>query len=84
MNAIRRFFWYLAIGLYFISPIDVVPDIIIGIGWLDDLAFVMYGLHQIRQLRGSAGTRNVEHDDSLVIDSDLPALEGAVPQGGGR
>ncbi len=30
----------LAAGLYAISPIDLVPDVLVGIGWLDDLLVV--------------------------------------------
>ena len=43
-------FWVIAIVciatvlLYFILPIDAIPDIIAGIGWLDDLVFGLLGL----------------------------------------
>lgn len=29
-----------AAGLYAISPVDLVPDVLLGIGWLDDLLVV--------------------------------------------
>lgn len=29
--------------LYCILPIDFIPDFITGIGWLDDLLFVLFG-----------------------------------------
>ncbi|MGL4573165.1 MAG: YkvA family protein [Burkholderiaceae bacterium] len=27
-------------ALYLLSPIDVIPDVLVGIGWVDDLAVV--------------------------------------------
>lgn len=33
-----------AIALYLMSPIDLVPDGIPLLGWLDDIALVAYGL----------------------------------------
>ncbi len=33
--------------LYFVSPIDLVPDFIFGIGYLDDIAIVSYVYKQI-------------------------------------
>jgi uncharacterized membrane protein YkvA (DUF1232 family) len=37
----------LATILYFVSPIDIVPDFIIGFGILDDAAVIGYTLKQI-------------------------------------
>ena len=42
MPLLRRIFPILAALLYLISPVDVVPDFIPGMGWLDD--FVVLGL----------------------------------------
>ena len=41
-------------ALYLISPIDLLPDFILGIGWLDDLAlagFVLYYLFYMKKRR---------------------------------
>ena len=46
----NRKFWIigllcLAIAIaYFVIPIDMIPDIIAGIGWLDDLVIGLLGL----------------------------------------
>lgn len=51
--------WILFGLAYFASPVDLIPDPIFGVGYVDDLAVVLWVLHQIqsdveayRQLRG--------------------------------
>ena len=40
----RRKIWiYLAL-LYFLSPLDLLPDLIPGLGWLDDLIVLIAGI----------------------------------------
>ena len=34
----------LALGLYVLSPIDLVPDILMLFGWADDFAVLMFGI----------------------------------------
>ena len=36
--------------LYVISPIDVIPDFIPGIGWMDDLAVILMAISRIKQV----------------------------------
>jgi hypothetical protein len=36
----KRFWILLFLALYALSPIDLVPDFLLGIGWLDDLALI--------------------------------------------
>jgi len=36
----KRYFPWLIALLYFINPYDLVPDFLLGAGWLDDLAVV--------------------------------------------
>lgn len=40
----------LAAGLYAVSPIDLVPDLLIGLGWLDDLIVVPTALAVVTRL----------------------------------
>lgn len=32
---------------YLISPIDIIPDMIVGLGWLDDLVLAVYALKRV-------------------------------------
>jgi len=40
------FDWIITVisGAYVISPIDLIPDFIIGIGWIDDIIVGLIGL----------------------------------------
>ena len=42
LEMIKKYLPWLIALLYFISPYDVVPDFLLGLGWLDDL--VVFGL----------------------------------------
>ena len=39
--------WVIAALAYFINPVDVIPDFVPGVGYLDDALVVGYVLHQI-------------------------------------
>jgi len=41
----KRFWVLLLLAVYVLSPIDLVPDVIIGLGWLDDLALIGFALY---------------------------------------
>jgi len=43
MHWLKRF-WPLLLGLiYLVSPIDAVPDTLLGLGWVDDIALLLLG-----------------------------------------
>lgn len=44
LTTLRRWFWYMLAGLYFIIPIDVLPDLLPPITWGDDLGFLFYAI----------------------------------------
>lgn len=47
MNAfLHRAKWTLIALAYLVSPLDFVPDILLGLGWLDDLAFFAYAMQK--------------------------------------
>jgi uncharacterized membrane protein YkvA (DUF1232 family) len=53
--------WIVAALVYFISPADVIPDVIPGLGYIDDATVVAWCLHQVaeevvryRAMRGQA------------------------------
>jgi uncharacterized membrane protein YkvA (DUF1232 family) len=66
----RRDKWILAaVAIYLLSPIDLIPDAILGLGQIDDLVVAVWGLRQL--LRG-AGASIVEDlwrgsDDGLAV-----------------
>jgi uncharacterized membrane protein YkvA (DUF1232 family) len=58
--------------LYTVSPIDLLPDVILVLGWLDDLAVIGATIAYVR----SSGS--VEHGTTGFPKSQPPkALEGA-------
>lgn len=51
--SLRFIFWFFALIVYIVSPIDIVPDILFPVGYLDDglftilfLRFVSFGIGQ--------------------------------------
>jgi uncharacterized membrane protein YkvA (DUF1232 family) len=59
--------------VYLISPIDIVPDFLIGLGQLDDVALVFAGMKMLEML--SPAEVVAEHRDEL-------ARRGAAPPNG--
>jgi uncharacterized membrane protein YkvA (DUF1232 family) len=58
----------LLIALYFFSPIDFIPDIILGLGQLDDLGVIILGLSLIIRL----SPRQVVDEHKYALGIDLP------------
>ncbi len=54
MPLLRRIFAILAALLYVISPVDVVPDFIPGVGWLDDLVVLGVLFWYLTRQRGQS------------------------------
>lgn len=57
----------LAALLYFVNPFDVVPDPILGLGYLDDLTVISFVVNTIRKdlERFKRWSGNDEHSESL-------------------
>ena len=64
----------LLIALYFFSPIDFIPDFILGLGQLDDLGVILLGLSLIIRL----SPRQVVDEHRSVLGYDLP-LDASKP-----
>jgi uncharacterized membrane protein YkvA (DUF1232 family) len=48
--------WIYLVILYILSPFDLIPDPILGIGWLDDaIVFIVAALFLAEVLQGYAG-----------------------------
>ena len=58
----------LAVLLYFVSPIDLIPDFILGLGQLDDLGVVLLGMALF--IRLAPETAVDEHRRALGMDID--------------
>ncbi|MBX3730719.1 MAG: DUF1232 domain-containing protein [Candidatus Sumerlaeia bacterium] len=41
---------FLACGIYFISPIDLIPDFLFGIGYVDDMVVLGYAVTLLRDV----------------------------------
>lgn len=58
--------------LYFILPVDIVPDFIIGLGWLDDLAVLFFIWNALKNELGDYQQKldRLKYDQSKVIEFD--------------
>jgi len=45
----KTFFAIPAMFVYFLMPIDLIPDILVLFGWLDDIAFLMWAISLVRE-----------------------------------
>ncbi|MBP5430469.1 MAG: DUF1232 domain-containing protein [Elusimicrobiaceae bacterium] len=45
----KTFFWVLLCAVYFLSPIDMLPDIVPLLGFADDSAFIIFVLLLVHQ-----------------------------------
>jgi DnaJ-domain-containing protein 1 len=56
---IKKYLPWLIGLLYFINPYDVVPDFLLGLGWLDDLAvfgLVLWWVSRLKRAYQASGT----------------------------
>jgi uncharacterized membrane protein YkvA (DUF1232 family) len=61
----------LVVGLYFISPVDLIPDFILGLGQLDDLGVILLGMGLFIRLAPEAVVD--EHRRALGHDTNETA-----------
>ncbi len=88
---ITNLLMFLFTGIYTVSPIDLLPDVIPLLGWADDgtgwiitLLFTVYTLYSLRK-HGLAALTPTRSDDRVVVDAEstpkladssaLPAIE---------
>jgi uncharacterized membrane protein YkvA (DUF1232 family) len=62
----------LLIALYFFSPVDFIPDFILGLGQLDDLGVILLGLSLIIRL----SPREVVDEHRYALGYHLPDQAG--------
>ncbi len=58
----------LLVAIYFLSPVDLIPDFILGPGQLDDLGVVLLGMNLM--VRFSPGHVVDEHKRALGMSGD--------------
>ena len=66
----RRKIWFYLVLFYFFCPLDFLPDLFPGLGWLDDLAVLLIGLawfaRELKDYRGQ--TENTHTGAARTID----------------
>ncbi|MDF2841176.1 MAG: hypothetical protein K0Q99_1948 [Clostridia bacterium] len=60
--------------LYFVLPTDIVPDFILGLGWLDDAAVAAFIWNAVRSEIGDYVNKS-KIEDGKVIDFDSKRKE---------
>lgn len=69
----------LLVPLYLVSPIDLIPDVIPVLGWLDDLVIVPMLVSMIsrlvaRHMAGAEAARGARRHESGIIDGEWRRL----------
>ena len=65
------------------SPIDIVPDVLVGVGWLDDLGYIAAGVAAIKS--GNKDGRQRAFDqacENARMARDLEGMHNDPSQGG--
>jgi len=89
MQTLIRILLYLAVLLYLLSPVDLVPDLFPGLGWLDDLLLVLLTVWYMTSRRGWDAYRRAKWpgkvEESPHVSTDDPyeilgVRRGATPE----
>ncbi len=58
----------LGVGAYVLSPVDLVPDVFFGIGWLDDAALIAIAFRMYYTLKRAKAMKNktTKQDDGAI------------------
>ena len=66
-------FWPLLLGLlYLVSPIDAIPDTLLGLGWADDIALLLLAFWLVKRIIGG-------HSQTESYNSSGPSQEESEP-----
>ena len=78
MSILRKLLPILAAFLYVVSPVDALPDIVPGLGWIDDLAIVLGLLWYLSSQQGRPFPWDVFR--GRMGDRRRPASDGPRPE----
>ena len=67
--------WVIAPVFYFLSPLDLIPDPILGIGWLDDLVIILLFLGKIKADLNRYITRKTKPVDDSAKGETIDNVE---------
>jgi uncharacterized membrane protein YkvA (DUF1232 family) len=63
------------VALYFISPVDLIPDFILGLGQLDDIGVILLGMSIFIRLAPSV----VVEEHKRALGMDVESAQGGEP-----
>lgn len=66
---IRRKIFLGAVAAYVVSPVDLIPDFVVGLGKLDDIVLVSLAIDHL--MKGSEADIVLEHWDGTIDGLDL-------------
>lgn len=70
-NNLKVFLIVSAAAVYFLSPIDAIPDLIPLLGWLDDIGLITWAVKTIRALNAK-GTEGHAEAELVAPQTDPP------------
>ena len=78
-----KYRWFIILGtlLYFVSPLDISPDVLPFIGWLDDGIIASLLISEVSQLimqkigqKKQSDVQSVSYTEVLDTDDEIPTI----------
>lgn len=66
------------------SPVDVMPDVVPGIGWVDDIGYIVAGISAIKSGRRDRKRRVFEEELDDAYRAKMAGIELSKPADDGR
>ena len=67
--------------LYFVSPFDAIPDFLLGIGLIDDVAVIGYVVKQVRSELAAFSLWQAQQRETADVQQSAPRLDPAPGAG---
>lgn len=69
-------FWPLLLGLlYLVSPIDAIPDTLLGLGWVDDIVLLLLAFWFVKRIIGGYGQTESYNSSRPSQEESEPSAE---------